>query len=450
VSGPTPGRPGLLDRLPDTTPALLVEGYRWGARLCRAQRLSAARTRILGQRAVVVLGRENAQRFYSGGLVRAGAAPRRLQRTLFGVGGVQGLDGAEHLRRKAMFLELLGPESADQLAAVVIRRWRDRLPDWEGRRVELLDEVGQLLCAAVCEWAGVPVPEVQVPQRHRQLESLIEGGAAVGPRYTRAVVNRKRLERWAAGLVRQVRADVLHPPGDSALAVVARHRGCDQQLLEPRVAAVELLNILRPTVAVDRYVVWAAMALHEDPDRLSRLDTDDAVRRFVLEVRRTAPFFPLVAARACDAVEFVGGVTASPGTRVLLDLHGTNHDPQGWRDPERFDPDRFEEHEPDPYELVPQGGGDHAQGHRCAGEWVTTAIVSAAVRLLTQEISYRVPAQDLSVDLRRMPARPASGFVIDDVRRLPVTAGVDRRRSSAGGDRRRAQAASAVHAVTSP
>jgi fatty-acid peroxygenase len=408
----------VLDRLPDGTAALLAEGYRWGSRACDARGADVAPTRLLLRRAVVVRGPENARHFYSDAMVRAGAAPRRLQRTLFGVGGVQGLDGAEHRHRKAMFLELLGPARADALAAVFVRRWRDRLPDWECHRdLRLVDEVGELLCAAVCDWAGVPLPDGDVRARRAELEALIEGGAKVGPGYLRGVLARRRLERWLAVMVSEVRSRRLQPPAGSALDVVARHRGLDGHLLAPRVAAVELLNVLRPTVAIDRFVVWAALALHEHPQWRARLagGDDEAVPRFVLEVRRLAPFFPLATARTRCPVT-LGQVTVPAGTRVLLDLFGTDHDPRSWADPDTFDPDRFAGPEPDLYQLVPQGGGDHATGHRCAGEWVTTAVLQAAVRFLTREVDYRVPDQDLSADLRRMPALPASGFVVSDVR----------------------------------
>jgi fatty-acid peroxygenase len=410
--------PGVLDRLPDTTLALLAEGYRWGDRLCRAQGADAARTRLLLHPTVLVRGAANARRFYGAGMVRAGAAPRRLQRTLFGVGGVQGLDGEEHRERKAMFLGLLSSTRADEVAAIYVRRWREQLPAWEQRRVCLLEEVGRVLTAAVCEWAAVPLAERDIPVRWRQLESLIDGGAAVGPRYLRGVRDRRRLERWLAGEVRQVRTGRRRVPESSALAVVSHHRGRDGHLLEPRVAAVELLNVLRPTVAIDRFVVWAALALHQHPEWQNRMGDDDVLRRFVLEVRRTAPFFPLVAARAARPARF-GDITAAAGQRVLLDLYATDHHVRSWPDAQVFNPDRFLGGEPDPFELVPQGGGDHATGHRCAGEWVTTAVMSASVRLLAQEISYDVPDQDLSVDLRRVPARPASGFLVDHVRRRP-------------------------------
>ena len=67
----------------------------------------------------------------------------------------------------------------------------------------------------------------------------------------------------------------------------------------------------------------------------------------------------------------------------------------------------------DPYTLIPQGGGDHYFNHRCAGEWLTIAVMKEAVKALTKQIDYDVPPQDLTVNLSRMPALPESRFVID-------------------------------------
>jgi fatty-acid peroxygenase len=325
---------------------------------------------------------------------------------------------------------VLAPEAAEELATDLLGRWRERLPAWEtASEVNLFAEVGQLLCTTVCDWSGVPLPDRDVPARTRQLEALIDAGSGVAGRYWRARLARRRLEAWLAELVGQVRAGALTPRSGSALAVVAEHRELDGALLAPRVAAVDLLNVLRPTVAIDRFVVFLALALHQHPQWRSRLaragtaaagpDADDEVHRFVLEVRRLAPFFPLVAARAGSRLE-LDGLPVPVGTRVLLDLYGTNRDPSGWADPEAFDPDRFRGRQPGPYDFVPQGGGAHATGHRCAGEWVTAAVLHAATRLLTAEIEYEVVAgQDLRVSLRRIPTLPASGFRISHVRRLP-------------------------------
>jgi fatty-acid peroxygenase len=100
---------------------------------------------------------------------------------------------------------------------------------------------------------------------------------------------------------------------------------------------------------------------------------------------------------------------------VLLDVYGTNHDPRRWPDPEEFRPDRFRAAAPTAFDVIPQGAGAHADGHRCPGEAITIALMKAATRHLLR-LRYDVPAQDLRIDLATIPALPASGFVIANVR----------------------------------
>ncbi|WP_369215851.1 cytochrome P450, partial [Streptomyces flavofungini] len=99
------------------------------------------------------------------------------------------------------------------------------------------------------------------------------------------------------------------------------------------------------------------------------------------------------------------------GALVLLDLYGQNHDPELWESPYTFDPERFVGREPGRDELVPQGGGEASQGHRCPGEDVTLAVLSTLLPRLAR-LDYRVPDQDLRIPLNRMPTKPRSGFVI--------------------------------------
>jgi fatty-acid peroxygenase len=100
---------------------------------------------------------------------------------------------------------------------------------------------------------------------------------------------------------------------------------------------------------------------------------------------------------------------------VLLDLYGQDHDESLWPQPYRFDPGRFLGREPDPNDLVPQGGGDVAAGHRCPGEDVTVALLSTLAVGLAR-LDYEVPGQDLTISLRRIPALPRSRFVMRRVR----------------------------------
>ena len=127
------------------------------------------------------------------------------------------------------------------------------------------------------------------------------------------------------------------------------------------------------------------------------------------------PFAPVVAARAARDITWRGH-TLPQGRLVLLDLHGMNHDPHLWPDPYGFDPERFVGRQPDAFTYVPQGGGDPHTGHRCAGERVTVELLKSALRTLTR-ITFDVPEQDLSFPLSRMPTRPRSGVVLENVRR---------------------------------
>jgi fatty-acid peroxygenase len=408
----------VTPRRSDRTIAFLNEGYAFGGNECDRRNDDAAAVRLALRPATVVRGRRAAETVYDTSRFRRdGAMPRRVKRTLLGEGGVQGLDGEEHRRRKAVFVSLLTGTAPDELATAVVSTWRTRLPAWEGRdRVVLLDEVATILCEAVSGWAGLPVADAALARRTRDLHALIDSGAQVGPTYWRGVRARRRAERGLAQTVMAVRDGHLRPAAGTALNVLAEHKDTRGALLEPRIVAVELLNILRPTVAINRFIVFAALALHEHPEWRDRLDREPAaLERFVHEVRRFYPFFPMVAAVAREPVS-IGRVRVPSGERVLLDLYATNHHPDLWPHPERFDPDRFASGEPDPFALVPQGGGDPSSGHRCAGEQVTVAVMKAALRLLVEEIDYTVPPQDLSVSLRRIPTQPADGMVITDVR----------------------------------
>lgn len=48
--------------------------------------------------------------------------------------------------------------------------------------------------------------------------------------------------------------------------MIAAHREPDGAPLDPRTAAVEVLNVVRPTVAVSWFVTFAAHALHRWPE----------------------------------------------------------------------------------------------------------------------------------------------------------------------------------------
>ena len=405
-------------RVRDDTIAMRRDPYRFISRRASELGEDAFETRLLMRPIVCMTGADAARVFYDPARFRrAGAAPPPLQKTLFGKGGVQGLDGDRHRRRKAIFVEINTPARAEGLARIVRREWGSALSAWAGAgRMQLYPRVQELLTRAVCESADVPLPEDEVQARTRQLSALFDQAGAVGIGHVRSRAARRGAERWAAQVVQDARAGRQPVGPESAVSVIAKHRDPDGHLLEPRVAAVELLNVLRPTVATAVYITFIAHALDGDPALRQRITDGDGREdhAFVEEVRRHYPFFPAVAAVVREDFEWQGHRFPA-GRRVLLDLYGTNHDPRVWKHPLRFDPERFLGPEPSAFAFVPQGGGDPAVHHRCPGEPISTRLMAVALDQLTRRMTYTPSRPDSSVDFSRLPALPENGYLMDDV-----------------------------------
>ncbi len=404
----------------DSTLALAKDGYEFVSKRCRKHESDVFETHLMFRRTICMKGAKAAQLFYdTERFRREGAMPKRVLKTLLGEGGVQGLDDDSHRQRKQMFMELMSPEEIARLVDLMKTSWSSALTGWETMdRVVLHTEVQQIICRAVCAWAGVPLDESEVAERTADLAAMIDGAGGILPRYRRGVKGRNSAERWIGRIIANVRAGWTGAREGTALAAVAYHRNLNRELIDEHTAAVELLNVIRPTVAVARFVTFSAVALHEHPDIRDRVvnGSDEYLGWFVQEVRRFYPFFPLVGAVVRKDFDW-NGYRFPEGRRVLLDLYGTNHDERSWTDPDQFRPERFAEWDGSPYNFIPQGGGDHSSNHRCPGEWITIELMKAAVDLLVRSMTYQVPPQDLTISLSRIPAIPESGFVITDVKR---------------------------------
>lgn len=316
-----------------------------------------------------------------------------------------------------MFARMLTDDAALQrLRELYADEWFCAVARWT-TPVVLHEELITVLTRTAVRWVGIDPDTVDVDARARELAGMIENAGKFGPPNWLARQRRHRTERWAREMIAGARSGLVSVDPLSPLAELSRHTEIDGSPLDEAVAGVELINILRPVVAVGRFIVFAALALHLRPAwkmAFARGDATD-IGNFTQEVRRYYPFFPVIGGRVQSAFDW-SGHRFEIGDWVLLDLFATNRDERSWEHPDRFKPERFRGWSGDPNTLIPQGGGGLIDGHRCPGERATIALMEEAVDLLSRATHYGVPPQDLRVSLRRFPAKPESGFVIEAVR----------------------------------
>lgn len=407
------------DKTLDSTLALLRDGYTFIRKRCQRYQSDIFQTRLMGQKTICMHGEEAAKIFYDGErFMRNGAVPKRVQKSLFGKNAVQTMDDAAHRHRKAAFMSLMTPKSIQQLMDLMANQWRAYIEKWENMdRLILYEEVQELLCRAACGWAGVPLEESEVRQRANDFGAMVDAFGAAGPRHWRGRMARGRSEKWIGQMIEKVRREDLQVPEDTAAYTMAWHRDLNGEFLDPKMAAVELINVIRPTVAIARYITFAALAMHQYPECRQKLKAgeDNYDELFVQEVRRFYPFAPFLGAIVRKDFNWQD-YQFRKGTLVLLDVYGTLHDSRLWERPDAFSPERFREWKGSQFDLIPQGGGDHNSGHRCAGEWITIETMKQALTFLANHMEYEVPDQDLRFSLSSMPTMPKSGFEISQVR----------------------------------
>ncbi len=401
----------------DDALALLQEGYLYIKNRLDKHKSDLFQTHLLGQEVICISGKEAAKVFYdTARFARKNAAPKRVQKTLTGENTVQGMDDDAHIHRKSLFMLLTTKQNPKTLADLATKEWEAVISKWgTAEKIVLFDEAKIILCKIACKWAGVPLLETEAEERADDFAAMVDAFGAVGFRHWKGRIARPKTEKWIKNIIENVRSSRFEVSESSVLYAIANHKESDGNLLDAQTAAKELINLLRPIVAISTYITFMALALYEHPEYKDFLLSDeDAPYMFVQEVRRFYPFTPFVGAKVKE--DFVWNKCEfKQGTLVLLDIYGINHDSRIWESPFEFHPERFKNQQYDQFEFVPHGGGDPTNGHRCPGENITVEVMKATLDFLVNKINYKVQDQDLSYNMSRIPTFPKSGFIINEV-----------------------------------
>lgn len=142
-----------------------------------------------------------------------------------------------------------------------------------------------------------------------------------------------------------------------------------------------------------------------EPARVAQLTWIDAIVRETLRLR---PVLPVVG-RVTKTPVVVDGTELPAGVMAVPCIYLVHRHPDVWPRPERFDPERFLNHKPSPYEYLPFGGG----ARRCLG--MAFALQEARVVLATMLRQWTVrpvPGHRTRVERRSITLAPAEGMPV--------------------------------------
>lgn len=380
-------------------------------------------THLMAKKVICITGADAVPLFYDQNkFTRKDAAPGYVKKSLFGQKTVHGLEGEEHKERRAFFLSVLTKQEQDRFIRIFKEYLDKSISVWEFHEpIVLYNEIKEALLVCACQWASIPLEEDTKKGKADECMAMVFGFGNMPDVHEEGKAARKVFEKWMERVINDIRQGFIEVPEDSPVYKVCNHTEYDGMPLDNHMAAVEMINVIRPIVASSIYIIFAALALHDYPQYGERIrkNEENMLYKFSEEVRRFYPLAPFLGAVVKE--DFVWkDYPFKKGETVLLDVYGINHDPDIWKNPKEFDPDNFENLSGDSDKLVAQGSGDFVTGHRCPGETLTKRIIEAAVEFLAVTIGYELVAdQDISYTMTKIPTLPHSGIIIRNIYRRP-------------------------------
>ncbi|MFI2645409.1 cytochrome P450 [Streptomyces sp. NPDC018610] len=257
------------------------------------------------------------------------------------------LDPPEHDRLRRITNSSFGPphcpDRIDSLRGelgVIVSDLLDGLAGAE--RIDVVDQFAYPFpVTVICRLLGVPREDE--PRFRAWVDPIVagldpgdgEGSDAPGPRAAQEA--RVQLGMYLAGLVEERTRD---PRGDMLSDLVAGH-GPDGAMSMMEVLSTSVLLLIAGHETTVNLITNGMLTLLRHPEYLERLRTDPGLSvRIVEELLRYEPPVQFVPQRTCITDIELRGVTIPKGSRIWLVLAAGNRDPERFKDPDRFDPDR--------------------------------------------------------------------------------------------------------------
>ncbi|MFF3513050.1 cytochrome P450 [Streptomyces sp. NPDC002573] len=211
----------------------------------------------------------------------------------------------------------------------------------ETRQIDVVDQFAYPFpVTVICRLLGVPREDE--PRFRAWVDPIVasldpDTGREDAERRSAAQDARMQLGMYLAQLVEQRSKK---PTGDMLSELVTSH-GPDGPMTTMEVLSTAVLLLIAGHETTVNLITNGMLTLLRHPEYLERLRDDPRLSvNIVEELLRYEPPVQLVPQRTCIADIDVRGITIPKGSRIWLMLAAGNRDPERFRNPDRFDPDR--------------------------------------------------------------------------------------------------------------
>src|SRR5699024_9098862 len=159
------------------------------------------------------------------------------------------------------FLDLMSDTAMQRLGDMFDEHWDQAVRGLPTHKHVVLHQMArEVLTRTACQWSGIDLDDADIPRLSKELGMMVSRAGQFGPGNWYAQWRRRGTEQWATKLLGQVRAGERKPPQATELEVFAHYRDSNDERVSPAIAAVEVVKIMRTTLACARTIAFDAQA----------------------------------------------------------------------------------------------------------------------------------------------------------------------------------------------
>jgi len=332
--------------------------------------------------------------------------PRQVMEPVTGPSSILLLDAEHHMRMRKLMLPPFHGEAIAHYAELIQQITNRQIDTWrEGERIRTRTVAQRITMEVIIRAVfGISDPE-RITELQRVLPRLSSPNPFLllvqkdlGPRspWGRFIRLRDHVDRLLYEEIEECRNDPDRDSRKDILTLLLSARDEGGEPLTDRELRDQLITLLlagHETTATS--IGWAFERLLRTPAALERLTAEvesggsgeylDAV---IKETFRVRPVVPEVFRAPTEPTE-LGGYLFAPGTQLAASIVLVQLDPELYPpDPDAFRPERFLDGAPEPYTLVPFGGGVR----RCLGAAFATLEMKVVISTILARTRLRAPS----------------------------------------------------------